>query len=209
MCRGPMVGKGRRAGGLRSYLSEGCVCTADLRRVSAGPPHLVRAQRAKGTLGVLCRVPDGFVRPQVALGLLPAPADGPREPNPSQGQDFKVASEQTSSLCVRVKFLCVPSVTAHSGCWAVRADSGLGLSPALVRMCLPGALAAPWASGAHFRYLYNWFAASCSSSPVPGQLCGQLAGITSACTEVHCTARLGRAPAPAAGLGLAVLPAPW
>lgn len=88
---GPMVGKGRRAGGLTSSLSEECVCTADLRPVSGGPLHLVRAQKAKGTVGVLCRVQDPFVQPQVALVLLPAPAEGHREPNTSQGKDFKAA----------------------------------------------------------------------------------------------------------------------
>lgn len=91
--RGPMVGKGRRAGGLTSSLSEECVCTADLRPVSGGPllSVLVRAQKAKGTVGVLCRVQDPFVQPQVALVLLPAPAEGHREPNTSQGKDFKAA----------------------------------------------------------------------------------------------------------------------
>lgn len=136
-----------------------------------------------------------------ALVFLSAPAEGHRQPNTSQGKDFKAAWGQTSSLCVRVQFLCVPSVKAHSGCWAVRADlgcrlclapSGIHPPPVLVQMCLPEALSAHSASQAHFSYLCLVIRV-CSVLLLlpPAREALWLAEITRVCTKVHCTTRHG------------------
>lgn len=154
--------------------------------------------------------------------LLPAPAEGHREPNTSQGKDFKPASEQTSSLCVRVKFLCVPSVKAHSGCWAVRADLGSGLclgqfgpveSIIPLHWCRCVSLEHCQLTGPHEPTLLTR-AAGCRGLQCPAPLdpcqrsCGWLPGIKERAPRCIAQDGMGWAPAPAAELKLAVLPAP-